>query len=135
MCRKRVKMKNRKSRYIVVTFIAGLLVTFSVLMPGVLLSKAEDSTLGSPYTVSDGTSQSKQHGPGVTSTPSAPSALIAQLSRNVHIYEQGAANSVLAKENTNGSMDIKKAVDVCVQQMTALLKKGALPPLDGFPKA
>jgi hypothetical protein len=128
-------MKNRKSWYIVVTFLAGLLVTFSVLMPGVLLSKAEDSTLGSPYTVNDGTSPSQQRGPDVTSTPSAPSALIAQLTRNVHFYEQGAANSVLAKENTNGRMDIKEAVDVCVQQMAALLKKGALPPLDGFPKA
>jgi hypothetical protein len=135
MCRRRVKMKNKKFWYIVVTFIAGLLVTFSVLMPGVLLSKAEDSTLGSPYTVSDGTLPSQQHGPDATSTPSVPSALIAQLTRNVHFYEQGAANSVLAKENINGSMDIKKAVNGCVQQMTALLKKGALPPFDSFPKA
>jgi hypothetical protein len=128
-------MKNRKSWYIVVTFLAGLLVTFSVLMPGFLLSKAEDSTLGSPHIESDGTSSSQHRTPGITSTPSAPSALIAQLTRNVQFYEQGAANSVLAKENRNGSMDIKKAVDVCIQQMTALLKKGALPPLDGFPKA
>ncbi|MBV9232340.1 MAG: hypothetical protein JOZ18_23735 [Chloroflexi bacterium] len=129
-------MKSRKFWYIVVTFVAGLLVTFSMLMPGVLLSKAEDSVLDSPFTVSDGTSPSQQHGPGVTSTPSASSALTAQLTRDVQLfYEQGTSNSVLTKENINGTMDIKKAVDVCIQQILALLKKGALPPLDGFPGA
>lgn len=65
-------MKNSKHWSSVVTFIAGLLATFSILMHGFLLSKTEDSILGSPYIVSEGVSSSQQPGSNPISTPATP---------------------------------------------------------------
>jgi hypothetical protein len=125
-------MKNRKSWSIAVTLVASLLVTMSVLMPGILLSKTEDSILGSPSTVSDGIFSSQQPGPNVTSTPTTQvTQSVEQLTRSVTLFEQGAANSVLSNVPTN----MKEVTYASIQQITTLLHKRALPPLDGFPQA
>ncbi|EFH80338.1 hypothetical protein [Ktedonobacter racemifer] len=129
-------MKNRIFWYIVVTFVVSLLVTGSVLMPGVLLSRTEDSILDSPSTVSTGISFSQQQNATAASKTLTPSLVsVAQMTRSVQLYEQGVQKSVLSKGLSNGSMDMKEAVDACVQQITTLLHKSALVPLHQFPKA
>lgn len=129
-------MKNRIFWYIVVTFVVSLLVTGSVLMPGVLLSRTEESILNSPSTVSTGTSFSQQQNATAASKTLTPSLVsVAQMTRSVQLYEQGVQKSVLSQGLSNGSMDMKEAVDACVQHITTLLHKSALVPLHQFPKA
>lgn len=128
-------MKNRKWWYTVATFIAALLVTCSVLMPGILLSKTEDSILNSPYTVNVGIFSSQQSRPNVAGTSAIQTATsVQQLTQSARLFKQDAATSVLANEPFNGSMNINEAVGSCVKQITALLLKKALPPLTGFPQ-
>jgi hypothetical protein len=112
------------------------MVTASVLMPGVLLSRTEDSILSSSSTVSTGISFSQQQNATAASKTRTPSVVsVAQMTRSVQLYEQGVQKSVLSTEFSNGSMDMQEAVDACVQQITTLLQKGALVPLAQFPQA
>ncbi|QBD80965.1 hypothetical protein EPA93_35355 [Ktedonosporobacter rubrisoli] len=129
-------MKHRIFWYSVVAFVVSLLVTGSMLMPGVLLSRAEDSILRSPSIISKGFSLSQPQNVSAAHAMPTPSAVsVAQMSKRVQWYEDGVADSVLSKEPINGSIDMKAAVNTCVQQITTLWHKGMLMPLEQFPKA
>ena len=129
-------MKHRKSWYIFVAFAVCVLVACSVLLPGVLLSKTEDSALGDPHTVSVGNPSSQQNEANGASKPSSqPAILSKQLTEHVQMFVQSAAKSTLSKKYANGSMGMSEAVEACIRQITLLMNKGAILPLDGFPQA
>ncbi|HEY4032895.1 MAG TPA: hypothetical protein VGL94_02910 [Ktedonobacteraceae bacterium] len=128
-------MKHRKSWYIFVAFAVCVLVACSVLLPGVLLSKTEDSALGDPHTVSVGNPSSQQNEANGASKPSQPAILSKQLTEHVQMFVQSAAESTLSKEYANGSMGMNETVEACIRQITLLMSKGTILSLDGFPQA
>ena len=128
-------MRNRKVWYLFVTFATCVLVASIVLIPGVLLNKAEEGTLGSLHIVSSGNASSQQNGSTIASqTPSPTVVPEKQLVQRVQLFEQHAADSVLSREYADGSMGMREAVDTSIKQITLLLKKGMLLSGGGFPQ-
>ncbi len=126
-------MKNSKSVYVIAICVAGLLVAFSIVMPGILLNKTEATVVGSSSTVNNGGASSQQQN-STLRTPLTPTASsIKKFITNALAFEDSGKTSILSTESSNGSMNIKEATNTCIKQMTSLLQKGAFPALAGFP--
>jgi hypothetical protein len=119
-------MKNKQLIWPMSAILATcILVTLSMVMPGLLLRVTEENILDTPIV-------SQSYSAPVTSTTPLTYSM-AQLTQTVQMYTQYISDSTVAKEGSNGSMSMGEAVKISITKITDIVQKGALLPLDGFP--
>jgi hypothetical protein len=122
---------NRRVKYTLMVFIAGIIITSSVLMPGIMLNKSKEGMINHSIVMS-GENYSVKQNPSSDLEPRAES-LAESLAKRVTIYEKYSDKGTLAKESTAVSMGMREAISISTKQILFIMDKQGLPKLSGFP--
>ncbi|WP_238883392.1 hypothetical protein [Clostridium sp. YIM B02551] len=124
---------NKAVKYTLMVLIACIIITLSVLMPGIMLSKSEEGILNHSVVMS-GENNSVKQNPSNNLEPRAES-LAESLAKKVALYEKYSHEGTLVKESTEGSMGMREAIAKSTKQISAIIDKQGLPNLSGFPES
>ncbi|MBL4933655.1 hypothetical protein [Clostridium paridis] len=124
---------NKAVKYTLMVLMACIIITLSVFMPGIMLSKSEESIINHSVVMS-GENNSVNPNTQNDLEPKAQS-IAESLAKKVALYEKYSHEGALVKESTTGSMGMREAIATSTKQISAIIDKKGLPNLSGFPES
>lgn len=119
-------MKIRQCNYLLAFLATGAVLSFSILVPALLLTK--DGVQSRPSLVKIGNQQNSSDNSNSTGGISPQ-----QQFANVSVFVKSVGASTLASDQATSDIGMEDAVKLTLQRVTDLLKTGTIPALAGFP--